>query len=124
MLAIGATKAKNRNASKGVTSSRATRRRRAKALRSCCNSLLLKEPFIELLTQVLAVICPEDAVSLQTGVNMCCGQMVNHVFINQFHGGATWRAVGNVLEAGQCLGRGGKGHEIQSFLQLRCAFHN
>src|SRR5690606_7597384 len=124
MLAIGATKAKKMNASKGATSRKLTRRRRSSALRSWSISLLLKEPLIDLLAQVFVMVRPEDAVRLQSGFNMGSWQVVDYVFVHHIHGGTPWRAVSDILEAGQRLGGGREGDKVQRFLQLGCALHN
>src|SRR5690554_7465099 len=124
MLAIGATKAKKMKASSGATSRKLTRRRRASALRSWRISLLLKEPLIELLTQVFAVVRPEDPVCLQADIDVGRGQMIDDVLVDQGHGGAPRRAVGHILEAGKGFGRGGEGDEVQGFLELGCSLHD
>src|SRR5690606_9224786 len=102
----------------GATSSKLARRRRARALRSCAISLLLKEPFIEAFAQVLSVIGPEDAVSLQTCIDVGRRQVINDVLVDHFHRGAPRRAVGHVLETGERFGGGGECDELQGFIEF------
>src|SRR5690606_39369708 len=85
MVVMGATNAKKMNAISGATSSRLARRRRARALRSCWISVLLKEPLIELFAEVLAIVGPEDAVGLQTYVDVGGGQDRKSTRLNSSH---------------------------------------
>src|SRR5690554_5886265 len=48
--------------------------------------------------------------------------MVDHVFVDQLHRRLAWRAVGDILEAGECLGGGCERHELQRFFKLGRAF--